>query len=61
LKKLKVYLRTGDDPATAKSVKGRRRLNASSFDDKPLEVNKDYPVDLSKGKLNLIVVPEPGT
>ena len=55
--RLKVYIRVGDDLDTAKSVKGRRRLNAA-LEDKPIEVNKDYPVDLSKGKLNIIVVPD---
>lgn len=53
-------MRTGSDPATAKSVKGRRRLS-EALEDKPLEVMKDYPVDLSKGKLNLVVVPKEGT
>lgn len=60
IKRLKVYIRVGDDPSTAKSVKGRRRLNAA-LEDKPIEVNKEYPVDLSKGKLNIIIVPDEGT
>ena len=34
LKKMRVYMRTGDDPQKAKSLKGRRRLSTpSSFDD----------------------------
>jgi len=60
LKGLKVYLRTGDNATTAKSVKGRRVL-AAVLEDTPVLLNKRYPVDLSKGKLNLVVVPEPGT
>lgn len=57
---MKVYLKIGDDPKTAKSVKGRRLLSAVS-EDVPLVINKNYPVDLSKGKLNLVVVPAPGS
>ena len=57
---MKVYIRSGDNAKTAKSVKGRRRLS-SVLDDKPLELHKKYPVDLSKGKLNLVVIPDKGT
>jgi len=46
MKKLKVYLKVGDSPNSAKSVKGRRRLS-TVLEDKPLEINKSYPVDLS--------------
>lgn len=60
LKKMKVYLRAGDSPNTAKSVKGRRRL-AAVLEDTPVERNKRYAVDLSQGKLNLVVVPDAGT
>jgi len=60
MKKLKVYLRVGDNANTAKSIKGRRRLQAV-MTDTPLEVNTKYPVDLSQGKLNLVVIPDEGT
>ena len=60
LKGLRVYLKIGDDINTAKSIKGRRRLNAV-IEDKGLEVNKSYKIDLSQGKLNVMVVPDKGT
>lgn len=60
LKNMKVYLKLGDDPNKLKDVKQRRRLN-SVLEDKPLEVNKYYPINLSEGKLNLLIVPDPGT
>ena len=60
LKGMRVYLKIGDDINTAKSIKGRRRLNAV-IEDKGLEVNKSYKIDLSQGKLNVMVVPDKGT
>lgn len=44
LKKLKVYMRVGDDINKAKSVKGRRRLSIA-FTDVELKVNTKYEVD----------------
>jgi len=61
IKKLKVYLKIGDDPKKVKSIKGRRRL-LTVIEDKPLTVDGNYiKVPLSNGKLNLLVIPDPGT
>lgn len=57
---MKVFLKYGDDANTAKNVKGRRRLSAA-IDDKPAVVNQKYEIDESKGKLNVVIVPEKGT
>jgi hypothetical protein len=38
MKNLKAYLKIGDNPASAKSIKGRRRLS-TFLEDKPLVVN----------------------
>ena len=60
MKKIKAYLKIGDDPSNLKSIKGRRRLS-TVIEDKPLELFKKYPIDLSLGKLNLLVIPDAGT
>lgn len=59
---MKAYLRGGSDSKSAKSIaapKGRRLEDA--MDDAPMEQGKDYPLDMSKGKLLLVVIPDEGT
>lgn len=60
VRNLDVYLRIGNNRNSAKAFKGRRRLLTAVKDTK-LEVNKNYPVDLSDGTLNILVIPFEGT
>lgn len=62
IRNMKAYLRGGSDAKSAKSIaatKGRRLEDA--MDDAPMEQGKDYPLDMSKGKLMMIVIPDDGT
>jgi hypothetical protein len=62
IRNMKAYLRGGSDAKSAKSIaafKGRRLEDA--MDDAPMEQGKDYPLDMSKGKLMMIVIPDAGT
>lgn len=62
IRNMKAYLRFGSDAKSAKSLaaKNRRRLE-DAMDDAPMVEGKDYPLDMSKGKLMMIVIPDDGT